>query len=412
VAAAPDGRDRDPDHDPDQPGLIGRLVAHLHGEVAADALEAYRRAGGGVYDLLDDLDRMRLEAFVQEGGPWQAPAATKNALLCGSNALALQLLADQLLEADYRCEPRTVGYVVPETAEQALAYYSQVAAWLSRAMQAIHNPNFDLDVSVPAPLPPWVHRVDCPDAYLDGLLHGLHRLRVHAEAALGDFRRACGDEQPHAMARIEGIAAEAAAATDYADGLGGARVADVRIQVLAHVRTGIERFYLLGQLLAMPHLATKPLPKAARRPPAAAGASARAPRPLPGPGQKGFDRWCLSDPRIVKSLKKIGGANTSIDLMWAGDPDPAKTLALHADIAAALVRDDIAYDSSHYFDCPWSAVYLAKRPVKIGPYAVQPLETFTLAIDRTARRQFRRRILIGSFYRAGRVRYWGHSSDD
>jgi hypothetical protein len=110
-----------------EPGLFGRLVAHLHGEVAADALEAYRRAGVGVYDLGDDLDRLRLEALVHHDGPWGAPPATKTALLCGWNARALQILGDQLLDADYRCEPRTVGFVVPETAEQALAYYAQVA---------------------------------------------------------------------------------------------------------------------------------------------------------------------------------------------------------------------------------------------------------------------------------------------
>ncbi|MEY2476167.1 MAG: hypothetical protein QOG87_1482 [Actinomycetota bacterium] len=389
---------------PDEPGLFGRLVAHLHGEVAADALEAYRRAGAGVFALTDDLDRLRLEAVVHADGPWEAPPAAKTALLCGWNALALQIMGDQLLEADYRCEPRTVGFVVPETAEQALAYYSQVAGWLSRAMQAIHNPNYDLDASVPAPLPPWVNRPDCPDAYLEGLLDGLHRLRVHAEGALGDFRRTCGTEQPHALARVEGIAAEAAAATDYADGLGGARADEVRTEVLAQIRVGIERYYLLGQLVAMPHLATKPLPKPTRSAPPSA------PRALPRPGQKGFDPWCLSDPRIVKSLKKIRAAQSAIDDMWAADTDPNKTLAIRADIDAGLYRDDIAYDSSHYFACPWSAVYVAKRPVRVGVVTVQPLQTFTVTIDMGGRGQrFRRQVLIGSFYRAGRVKYWSKS---
>jgi hypothetical protein len=392
------------DAHPDQPGLFGRLVAHLHGEVTADALEAYRRAGAGVYDLTDTLDRLRLDALVKDGGPWGAPSATKTALLCGWNAFVLQVLGDQLLEADYRCEPSTVGFVVPETAEQALRYYAQVAGWLSRAMQAIHNPNYDLDASVPAPLPPWVNRPDCPDAYLEGLRAGLHRIRVHAELAVAEFRRTCGDEQPFTLGRIQGIAAEAGAAADYADGLGTGEFDAVRAEVLSQTRTAIERYYLVGQLVAMPHLATKPMPKPARPAPP------KAPSVLPRPQAKGFDPWCLSDPRILKPLKKIRAAKTAIDQMWAADPEPGKTLAMRADIDAALLRDDIAYDTSHYYACPWSAVYVAKRPVRIGTVTVQPLQTFILAIDSGGRGgRFRRQVLIGSFYRAERVKYWNKS---
>jgi hypothetical protein len=141
----------------------------------------------------------------------------------------------------------------------------------------------------------------------------------------------------------------------------------------------------------------------------------KAPRVLPRPGTKGFDPWCLSDPRIRKSLKKIRAAQTAVDDMWAADPEPGKTLAIRADIEAALLRDDIAYDSSHYFECPWSAVYTAKRPVRIGAVTVQPLQTFTVAVDMGGRGgRFRRRVLIGSFFRAGRVSYWDthRGSDD
>lgn len=394
------------DPDPAEPGLFGRLVAHLQGEVAADALEAYRRAGAGVYALNDELDRIRLDAFVEGDGPYQAAPAVKTALLCGWNAFALQLLGDQLLEADYRSEPRTIGYVVPETAEQALAYYSQVAAWLSRAMQAIHNPSYDLDASVPAPLPAWVDGPECPETYLEGLLDGLHRLRVHAEAALGEFRRTYGDGDPRALGAIEGTAAEASAAADYADGLGAGDVDEVRTEVLGHARRAIERYHLLGQFLAMPHLATRPVPKASRPRPL------HATRRLPGPGEKGFDRWCLTDPRIVKSPKRIRAANTSVEKMWGADPDPSKTLKVRTDIDAALHRDDIAYDSSHYYECPWSAVYIAKRPVKIGVVNVEPLQTFTVTIDMSGPGgRFRRRVLIGSFYRSGKVGYWTGDGD-
>jgi hypothetical protein len=244
----------------------------------------------------------------------------------------------------------------------------------------------------------------CPDAYLEGVTDGLQRLRVHAEAALGEFRRTGGEkEQPHAAGRIEQIAAEAKAAADYAAGLGD--TPEVRAEVLAQVRVALERLYLLGQLLAMPHLATQP-------PPGPKRTSKVAPsRPLPSPGRKGFDAWCLTDPRVVKPLKRIRAANLAIDEMWAADPDPAKTLALKSEIDAALYRADIGYDSSHFYACPWSAVYVVKQPLRIGSRALEPLQTFTVDIG-LEKGRFHRRIVAGSFYAAGRVAYWGRRDDD
>jgi hypothetical protein len=45
--------------DPERPGLWTRLVARLGGEVPTATLEAYRRAGAAVYDLLSDVERRR-----------------------------------------------------------------------------------------------------------------------------------------------------------------------------------------------------------------------------------------------------------------------------------------------------------------------------------------------------------------
>src|SRR5439155_1010049 len=81
--------------------LIGRMVAHLTGEVAASALESYRRAGVVVYDLREQLDRLRLESVIHGEDVWDVESAAQAALLCGWNAFALQVLADMLLAADY-----------------------------------------------------------------------------------------------------------------------------------------------------------------------------------------------------------------------------------------------------------------------------------------------------------------------
>ena len=48
------------------PGLFGQLWARMSGEISADTLEAYRRAGLAVHDLHAETDR-RLEELKASG---------------------------------------------------------------------------------------------------------------------------------------------------------------------------------------------------------------------------------------------------------------------------------------------------------------------------------------------------------
>lgn len=69
-------------------------------------------------------------------------------------------------------------------------------------------------------------------------------------------------------------------------------------------------------------------------------------------------------------------------------------------IDGALFRDDIAHDVGHFDRCPWSAIYLAKRPVRLGRTQVHPLQQFTydVAIEYSGgKRRFVRRIVTGPF---------------
>jgi hypothetical protein len=387
------------------PGLFGWLLVQLHDEVAATALEAYRRAGTAVYDLRDDLDRVRLEHLVAKVPLWDRPQGSRIALVCGWNAFVHQLLGDHLLEADYACEPRTVGYVLPETAQQALASYGQVAGWLSRARQALDNPTYELDAAVPAVLPPWVVVKECPESYLDGLTAALLRVRQHAEGALGEFRKVQARTEKERLSRnrVTQLAAEAGAAADYAAGLRGAELPEdegVRQEILGQVRIALERYYVVGQLLGAPALALEPSPALQRK-----GRRAGQAAPAPGPGHEKFDPWCLTDPRVVGTLRTYTRAKRAVDAMWKADPDPARTLATKAEIDGALFRDDIAYAHTGQFHiCPWSATYVVKRPVKIAGKALTALQTFTFAIER-GDGHFRRQILIGTFHRTGNMKY-------
>lgn len=379
--------------------LVGRLVARLHGEVAAHALESYQRAGLQVYELADRLEAARSDLLL--GGD---QSSTRLALLCGWNALALQTIGDHLLRADYAAEPRTVGFVPPPLAAEALGMYGPVAGWLSRAQQALHNEHYELDVTTPVSLPPWAAlAADVPSgAYLAGLVAARRRLAVHADqwfvgtASLDDDddELAASDRHHRAAGVIRQVRAEADAAAEYADGLGAAADDDpaVAAEVEAQVKLALDRLFVYGQLVADPTLALAPLPKPAVR--ARPGEPAR----LRLPDDPGFDPWCLTDPRRAARLRLQPAARLAIRDLWARDPDPARTLALKADIDAALVRNRAGYGVGHFHTCPWSAIYVAKQPLRIGRATLHPLQEFTLEIEVAGRRRFRRSIEVGPFH--------------
>ena len=144
----------------------------LRREIPADSLESFRRAGAGVYGAYLQAEQQRQELAARHVHPWQAPAGTATQLLCTWNALVLQTLGEALLDADYRADPSTVGYLPAVTAEQAWAFFAQVEPWLARARQAAVSPGYRIadDVELPAVLPPWVRVEPCPRPHLDAML--------------------------------------------------------------------------------------------------------------------------------------------------------------------------------------------------------------------------------------------------
>ncbi|HYR08109.1 MAG TPA: hypothetical protein VEQ60_10080, partial [Longimicrobium sp.] len=75
---------------PPRPTGWNRLVAKLQGEVPAAELEAFRRASAPVMELLEQVERRRLECRIDGLDPWAVPPATRAAFLCAWNAFVLQ----------------------------------------------------------------------------------------------------------------------------------------------------------------------------------------------------------------------------------------------------------------------------------------------------------------------------------
>ncbi len=134
--------------------LASKMVALLHGERSAAAVEAYRRAGGEVYDLADAFDRARLEWSAKGLNAWPAPHSSQVALLASWNAFALQVLGDELVAADYAADPTTAGFLPPVTARQALAFYGPVPAGYPRCGKHSRARNTDSRWRCPPPFLP------------------------------------------------------------------------------------------------------------------------------------------------------------------------------------------------------------------------------------------------------------------
>lgn len=386
-----------------------RLAAVFHGEVSAETVEAYRRAGAVAYQDLLDAERLREELRGTGVDLWSAGPGRRSQLLCSWNAYALQALGDELVKADYEAVPSTVGYLPPVTAEQAAAFLGEVEYWSSRTHRAAADPGYNITVEgpVPAPLPRWVEVEPCPQAHLDAMRAAAHGLRDHAQTALADFTRSqIPQEHAEEADRLAGWVAEADSAVDYADSLWGPAAGEVRHERVENsLKRAIGGYYQVGQLLAAPELLDRDEKPSATL----------TPRRMPLPGQPGFDPWCLTDPASRDSWRADPQARRAIDTLWRYDPDPAATLGMQAQIDAAVAEGaaERATGSGgrvlgNYFCCPWSRIYVARRPLTLGHQSVRPGEQFTLDVsaeDVATGGGFRRELVYGPFHPTNDVDY-------
>jgi hypothetical protein len=239
-----------------RPTITTRLISRLRGEIAAHTVEAYRQASHAVYHDLMAAERLRDRLAGCGISLWDAEPGHRSQLLCTWNAHALHTLGDQLVEADYRADRYTVGYLPPVTARQAIMFFDEVEHWSGQARRAAHDQNYDVGkhLSLPASLPEW--QDPCPPAHFDAALAAARILRDHAQGALADYTRA-GVPPPRRglTGTLDGLLAEADAAVSFVEILWTPHTPDaVALRALSLVRRALARYYLVGQLLAMPVL--------------------------------------------------------------------------------------------------------------------------------------------------------------
>jgi hypothetical protein len=368
-----------------QAGIWGRIVAATQGEVNTKILEAYRRAGSTIHDQLHQAENRRLERNIAGESPWTASKSSQLELLCTWNAHVLQVLGDKFLDADYSAQPVTAGFVPKVTYDQVEAFYSQVEGWLSRARQASSNPNYAIDVYLPATLPTWAEVEPCPRPHLDGIMAAIRHIRTHAEAAMKVFEDSgTAKDKQDTLNYLRQLFAEANTKTDYIEGLwqpDASLELHERIEEQAKVAT--ESYYRLGQFLSMPSLAEEAL-KASKNRSKPQQSNLKVPLWPPLPGEAGFDPWVMTDPGQRSNLQNDPQAKKAIENMWKYDPNPRRTLGLYAEIEAARERGDVGYAKNpdgrrfgFYMCTPYAPIYETKRPVTISDKRLGTAQRFT-----------------------------------
>lgn len=393
-----------------------RLAATLRGEVSAETVEAYRRAGAGAYE--DLLAAEKLRERLAGGGTdlWHARPGESTQLLCSWNAFVLHTLGEQFVEADYLADPRTVGFLPPVTAEQAAACFGEIEQWSARARRAERDVNFDVgaELSLPAPLPGWVEVEPCPRAHLAAMVTAARSMRERLQVALADFTRAGIPEGKEPVAaKLAGIVAEADAGVSFAESLWSPSTGvHVHQRIETSVKRELESYYRAGQLLAMPGLLDRP----------GAEITLISGPDLPLPGQPGFDPWCLTDPASRTGWRRDPAAWRAIELLWRSDPDPAATLTIQAQITAATRCGAIVAGTTpggrtigNYYCCPWSAIYLVRTPVVVAGRRLRTGDQFTFDVSAEEIFEggsFKREILLGPFHPTTEIDYCNPASGD
>ncbi|MFC5828327.1 hypothetical protein [Nonomuraea insulae] len=398
-------------HDREKPTLMTRMAAAFKGEVRADELEAYRRAGGFVYTQLEQAEALR-RRLAQDGVDlWHGPQAAAGQLLCTWSAFVVQSIGEHLLDADYAADPQTVGYVPEVTRRQVAACFAQVEGWVSRARQAASNPAYlvERELRLPAGLPEWAEADPCPLPHLRGMLAAARAVREHAEVTLGVFEQTVvhADRYKADLQRLRQLTAEAATSADYAEGLldadPGPRMHEAIEQRL---QRALESYYHLGQLIAMPRLIAGYRGRAAR--PTARPAPVPVPVPVVSP--RDLDPWCLTGRQQRAMLQADPRARQAIKEMWRSDPDPAATVRVQAQIDAEFEAGAITYATdargrrlgSHY-SCPWGSIYIVLRPASIGGRVLHAMQQFTFKVSAPETGGFTREIVVSNFSHTSKV---------
>ncbi|WP_282777638.1 MULTISPECIES: hypothetical protein [unclassified Nocardia] len=266
-----------------RPNLWTRLRALRQGERDAGVLEALRQAGRAAHQEQLLADQMRAELSVAGQSIWQATAATQARLLAAWSATAWQTLSESVLDTVYAVDPRTAGYVPPETFDQVWRWLNVVEQWLVHARAATTDPQFDITAAIQVPtslqVGPVARNTSRPHRH--AMAAAVPTARQLAEAAVYTLEIDTPTQYEAELRRIRSLAGQAAVLSDYLVGLHPALDnEELHPLIDERVRTALDMWVTVGQIAAMPAL----LPRLSRRARSTRGKEHNRPTvPLPRP---------------------------------------------------------------------------------------------------------------------------------
>lgn len=117
------------------------------------------------------------------------------------------------------------------------------------------------------------------------------------------------------------------------------------------------------------------------------------------------DIWCMTSKLFKKDYFTQDRANRVLRLMWQNDPDPARTWNLYYSVLEMDRAGIVSKQGSYYNACPWTDIWRANRPVKVGHQAVQAGEDFCLHIEAEPDGRFTRKVITGDFRPTDEIDY-------
>jgi hypothetical protein len=364
--------------------MLDELFQSLFGGTSGPAqrsqaeLDAYRRALPYLNDLDGAIQARVLGVPLPPGaGTWARPRHHHYALVMASVARDLATIATVLLESDARDDPATAGYLPQVTFDQAKALYEQVPAYVTRAWEALANPRYQPDVSLPVPLGPRMEAIGkCPLIYLRGMYAAGHSLDAIGQARLGHFLegvKSCGvrpnDDVKAALSDLAQLWARAQARFRFSSQQ-LALVSHGNVPMKTHedaehrLWTSLSDQFIAGQLIAMPELL------------AGIGILAA------GRDVTQEARWFLTERRAVADLQGTKFGEEEIAVFWREKrwrTTPREERYLHE--CAALERQGAIAVVSRWATCPFAPLYQTKRPVTILGMPLPARTEFYLHMD-------------------------------
>jgi len=375
------------------PDLLTRLRVAIRQEVSTKDLEILRGFGAEAHTALLAAEEKRRELAGQDA--WTLDYTSQAYLVASWCAFANQTLGSAFLDKSYETNLGAAGHVPRETADQIEAFFQEVAALLPRVSQAAVNPSHILSAGIPHELPGWVNAEPCPTAHLLAMLDACLAIVERAKIAIDDLNALGADKHSGDMQVLLGdlwtARTAAANAADLLPKLNDGSISrKLQGEMEKNVKLAIELAYRVGQLAAMPQLIGKSRLLTRRN-----RLTAKRERSLPG--ERGFNKWCLTDPAIHQHWRRDPAAVSAIKMLWQRDPDPEATLDIQSEINAANALGAIwCNGQGNYYCCPWPAIYQALDPITIGGCSILRGQTFTFDVS-VKEGRFKREILVASF---------------